>query len=82
MCAVIQTAVEDYRMARSRGLIINDKLMLQGRVGKIRTLDQISELRSLIDFFFHGGLQALIDAASLQDDQGRHLDALAIANAL
>ena len=82
MCAIIQTAVEDYRMARRRGLVINDKLILHGRVGKIRTLDQISELRSLIDFFFHGGLQALIDAASLQDEQGRYLDASSITNAL
>lgn len=82
MCAVIQTAVEDYRIARRRGLIVHDKLILQGRIGKIRTMDQISELRSLIDFFFKGGLQAIIDAASLQDEQGQYLDAVSITKAL
>jgi hypothetical protein len=82
MCAVIQTAVEDYRIARRRGLVVNDKLILQGRIGKIRTMDQISELRSLIDFFFKGGLQAIIDAASLQDEQGQYLDAASITKAL
>tara|TARA_R110000751_G_scaffold243784_1_gene343924 strand:+ start:278 stop:529 length:252 start_codon:yes stop_codon:yes gene_type:complete len=81
LCAVILTAVEDYRIAKRRGFITKGKIMMQGRI-KIRTMDQISELRSLTSFFFEGGLESLIDAASLQDDEGNQLDASAITNAL
>jgi len=75
-------AVEDYRVARKRGFIINDKIYLDTRMGKLRTMDQISELHSLVEFFFNGGLQAVIDAGSLQDDAGHYLDAISIREAL
>jgi len=73
--------VEDYRLARKKGLIVRTSLNLNKKV-KLRTLDQISELNSLLSFFYDGGLEAIIDIGSLQDDQGRHLDPEEIISAL
>ena len=81
LCAIIQTAVEDYRLARKKGLIVRTSLNLNKKV-KLRTLDQISELNSLLSFFYDGGLEAIIDIGSLQDDQGRYLDPEEIISAL
>lgn len=73
--------MEDYRLARKKGLIVRTSLNLNKKV-KLRTLDQISELNSLLSFFYDGGLEAIIDIGSLQDDQGRHLDPEEIISAL
>jgi hypothetical protein len=73
--------VEDYRLARKKGLIVRTSLNINKKV-KIRTLDQISELNSLLSFFYDGGLEAIIDIGSLQDDQGRYLDSEEIISAL
>ena len=73
--------MEDYRLARKKGLIVRTSLNLNKKV-KIRTLDQISELNSLLSFFYDGGLEAIIDIGSLQDDQGRYLDSEEIISAL
>ena len=81
LCAIIQTAVEDYRLARKKGLIVRTSLNLNEKV-KIRTLDQICELNSLLSFFYDGGLETIIDIGSLQDDQGRYLDSAEIISAL
>lgn len=73
--------MEDYRLARKKGLIVRTSLNINKKV-KIRTLDQISELNSLLSFFYDGGLEAIIDIGSLQDDQGRYLDSEEIISAL
>ena len=73
--------MEDYRLARKKGLIVRTSLNLNKKV-KLRTLDQISELNSLLSFFYDGGLEAIIDIGSLQDDQGRYLDPEEIISAL
>jgi hypothetical protein len=39
-------------------------------------------MASLIDFFYQGGLEAVIEAACLQDDDGHALDAPSIVKAL
>ena len=82
LCAIIQVAVDDYRVARKRGFIIGDKVYIDTRIGKLRTMDQVSELNSLIEFFYRGGLQALIDAGNLKDGRGMILDATSITNAM
>ncbi len=78
LCAVIQTAVEDYRYAKRGGLVCGRNI-ITSRTTKGMTQ---SEMASLIDFFYQGGLEAVIEAACLQDDDGHALDAPSIVKAL
>ena len=81
LCAIIQMAVEDYRLAKYHGIIVNGQIV-PTKMKKLKNMDTISEVISLINFFHHDGLERLIEAGALQDDQGNHLDSDKILKAL
>jgi len=91
LCAVIETAVDDYNLCRSRGFIVRSRgFIVLGEIpGNItlkqqlpKTLENLSEIKSLLSFFFNGGIEALIDAGNLQDETGKHLSSSFIRKAL
>lgn len=81
LCALIELAVEDYRIAKEHGIICNGEL-ITSKIVKLKNMDHISELTSLISFFHGDGLEMVIEAGSLQDNEGNILDSDAILKAL
>lgn len=81
LCALIETAVEDYRIAAEHGMIVNG-VIIHSKVQKLKNMDHISELTSLISFFHGNGLEMVIEAGALQDNEGNSLDSSAILSAL
>ncbi len=81
LCAIIQMAVEDYRLCKHYSIIVNGQV-IPANMRKIKTMDQISEVTSLISFFHKDGLERIIEAGALQDDEGNYLDPKSILSAL
>jgi hypothetical protein len=81
LCAIIEMAVEDYRLAKHHGIIVNGQLV-PTKMRKLKNMDHISEVTSLIKFFHDDGLETIIEVGALQDDQGNYLDAQTISQAL
>jgi len=81
LCAIIQMAVEDYRLAKHHGIIVNGQIV-PTKMKKLKNMDTVSEVTSLISFFHQDGLERLIEVGALQDDQGNHLDSENILKAL
>ena len=84
LCAVIETAVDDYNLCRSRGFIVLGEvpghITLKKQLPK--TLENLSEIKSLLSFFFGGGIETLIDAGNLMDETGKPLSSSFIRKAL
>ena len=78
---MIEMAVEDYRIARHHGIICDGKL-ITSKIVKLKNMDHISELTSLLSFFRGHGLELVIEAGALQDNEGNMLDSDAILKAL
>ena len=84
LCAVIKTAVEDYNLCRTRGFIVLGEVPGHSTLKKHlpKTLENLSEIKSLLTFFFTGGLETLIDAGNLMDEAGNPLSSEFIRKAL
>lgn len=84
LCAVIETAVDDYNLCRSKGFIVLGEIpgrsTLKTQLPK--TLENLSEIKSLLSFFFDGGLENMIDAGNLMDETGQPLSSSFIRKAL
>jgi len=84
LCAVIKTAVEDYNLCRTRGFIVRGEVAAHSSLKNNlpKTLENLSEIKSLLTFFFGGGLEALIEAGNLTDAAGNLLSSDFIRKAL
>jgi len=76
--------VLDYNLCVERGFVREKRIAvcigLNYELPK--TIENLSEIKSLIPFFFGGGLERLIEAGNLQDESGNHLSSDYIRKAL
>ena len=84
LCAIIETAVDDYNLCRTRGFIVLGEITGHITIRKQlpKTLENLSEIKSLLSFFFEGGIETLIDAGNLKDETGQPLSSGFIRKAL
>ena len=84
LCAVIEMAVIDYKLCVEKELIVDDKLNRCSTLNYDlpKTIENLSEIKSLITFFHEGGLEKLIESACLKDEQGQYLSASYIRKSL
>ena len=64
LCAVIEMAVEDYRLCVDKGIIQEQELNRRSSLNYDlpKTIENISEIKSILTFFFEGGLDRVIEA--------------------
>ena len=84
LCAIIELAVLDYNLCVERGFITNKKVnKLECHNHELpKTIENLSEISSLIPFFYAEGLEMLIEEGHLQDEEGTPLSAEYIKTAL
>jgi hypothetical protein len=77
-------AVLDYNLCVERGFIVNGEVSVCKSLNHElpKTIESLSEIKSLIPFFFSGGLELLIEEGHLQDEEGNILSADYIKTAL
>jgi hypothetical protein len=76
--------VLDYNLCVERGFITNKAVNQCSKHNHElpKTIESLSEIKSLIPFFFNGGLELLIEEGHLQDEEGNILSADYIRTAL
>jgi hypothetical protein len=77
-------AVLDYNLCVERGFINNKKVTKKNchNYELPKTIENLSEISSLIPFFYAEGLEMLIEEGHLQDEEGTPLSAEYIKTAL
>lgn len=84
LCAVIEMAVDDYRLCVDKGIIQEQEL---NRCSSLnydlpKTIENLSEIKSILTFFFEGGLDRMIEAGCLKDETGKLISASFIRKSL
>ena len=84
LCGIIELAVLDYNLCVERGFIANKKVTKTNchNYELPKTIENLSEISSLIPFFYAEGLEMLIEEGHLQDEEGTPLSAEYIKTAL
>ena len=84
LCAVIHMAVDDYRLCVEKGILKGEKLKQCSSLNYDlpKTIENISEIKSILTFFFEGGLDRMIEAGCLKDETGKLISASFIRKSL
>jgi len=84
LCSIIEMAVLDYNLCVEKGFIYQRELAVCISLNHElpKTIENISEIKSLLTFFFEGGLEQLIEDGNLRGEAGNFLSADFIRKAL